>query len=343
MVSEVASQISCLHDRRQVWIEPGHESIEEKILRGLCASGGTGKVVGIRFATHEDLASERTDGDARHGVGEEAAEIGRLKERRQSRVEARDERVGVATRVGGLRAAGRVGKVGRERVSRHQDFAARGVNRHGPRQILPAAAEIGRLKQRGQRRIEAGDEGILTAAPVRRLRAAGRARKVGRNRRPGDENVAARRIDRDARGRVVVVAAQVGRLEQRVDDDRSSRIVGPEPEAVRVSVDVIGGADASARALQLLVGLGRREANVTRGGRGDERPVRLDAKGVRPVDAQPNRRGARARPDREDLLDGGSSGPQRDVDAVARRCRGRPPRTTPVRSASGSDRCRRSS
>src|SRR5262249_60165636 len=82
-----------------------------------------------------------------------AAQVRRLLEGGQARVQPRDERIsgerisGAAAEAG-LCAGGRAGEVQGGRDARHVDVA-RWSDREGDRLVVAAAAEAGRLEQRG--------------------------------------------------------------------------------------------------------------------------------------------------------------------------------------------------
>ena len=80
--------------------------------------------------------------------------------------------------------------------------------------VAAAAAEVGRIDERRARRVELHDEGVAAAAGERGLDGVDRG-EVRRGGAPRDVGVAGG-IHRDAGGRVEGVAADVGRVDERV-------------------------------------------------------------------------------------------------------------------------------
>src|SRR5439155_19214325 len=105
-------------------------------------------------------------------------EVGGLVERRRARVQARDEGVAAAAR-GALSAAAGAREVGGLRAPGHVDLARR-RNREGAGSIEAAAAEVGRLVERGQARVQARDEGVNAAGGALGATAGARDARGGR-------------------------------------------------------------------------------------------------------------------------------------------------------------------
>ena len=160
------------------------------------------------------LARGRVDGESVTPVLTAAAEIGRLTQRGQRGVQARDESVRSSSRRR-LHSAGRAGKIGGVRRPGDEHFARGRVDSESVTPVLAAAPQIGRLTQRGRvRRSSARRKRPLmllpTPAALRRLVPG----KFGGVRGPGDEHVARGRVDGESETIVTAAPAEVGRLTQ---------------------------------------------------------------------------------------------------------------------------------
>ena len=117
----------------------------------------------------------------------------------------------LAATEGRLRTAGGGREVGRIGVAQDDNLAGRRVNGEPRGEVAPAAAQIRRLEQGGQGRVEPGDERIFVSAPVGGLSAAGGAGQVGRDRPARKEDLSARRMNRDALGEFELDTAKISR------------------------------------------------------------------------------------------------------------------------------------
>ena len=185
-----ASEVCRLQKSAERRVETGDETVlVDEVLtlggRGLRASGGAREIGRERLPGDIDLAADGMNRDRDDPVGEAAAEVRGAEECRQGRIEAGHEAV-VASRVRRLRTRESPCEIGRAREACDVHVAARRV--HGDAQdLLPvAAAEVRGVQQRRERRVESGDEAVHTAAACR-------------VRVSGDEHVAGRGVDRDAR------------------------------------------------------------------------------------------------------------------------------------------------
>lgn len=129
-----------MHSDCQVRVQAGDKAIEDARLRRLSTGGGSGEVRGIRAARDENVAGGRIESQGRDHVVPPAAEVRRLKQCRECRIEPGDEAVGVSAARDYLCAAGHAGKIGGERRSRHEDLAATGIDRGRQRDVAAAAA-----------------------------------------------------------------------------------------------------------------------------------------------------------------------------------------------------------
>ncbi len=186
---------------------PGHD--------GLGPALRSGKIDLVGPADDVDVATGRMNGDAVNVVGAARAEVRALNQSGQRTIESRDEPVGIAGErvIGRVCAADGAGEVVRPSLPCHVDVAARGVNRQGVKvfgSTATAAAQVGRLQQRAEGRVEPGDEAVavkvlviilgrcrlarLPRCPGNRARSSGRRRRPrrlpdgSRSRRPGRES-----------------------------------------------------------------------------------------------------------------------------------------------------------
>ncbi len=297
-----AAEIRRLNQGRERRVEPRHEPVEASEGGRLRAALDAGEIRRLRLPRRVDLARSRVDRHRDDAVLVDAAEVRGPVQPRQRRVEARDESVGVSVEFG-LRAAGGAGEI---RGRRHAaDVDLPGSRMDGDRQDLVAAAsaEIGHLKEIRERRIESRNEGVGVAETLRTGAARG-AWQVSRERGARDEDLAGRGKDRDRVDTIGFAATDVGRLEDRIDDDGLRLVVAAQAESVGRSADEIGHGDRPPDPALLLKRLGRREGEPLRTHPNDEAAVCPEGHGRRAGQVHANRRDASTRRQREDLFDG---------------------------------------
>src|SRR5439155_12390330 len=141
----------------------------------LGAIAGTREVAGVPAPRPANLARRRRDREGGGLIDVAAAEVGGLVERRQARVQPRDE--GVPAAAGGaLGAAAGAREVRGSREAGDVDLARHRRDREGLGPIEEAGAtEVGGLVERGEARVQARDEGV-PAAPGGALGATAGAR-----------------------------------------------------------------------------------------------------------------------------------------------------------------------
>jgi hypothetical protein len=184
-----------------------------------------------------------------------------------------------------------------------------------PRPVDVAAPEIRRLQERGQGGGQPGDERVAEAAPEHGLGPTGRAGKVQGEGVPGRVNVAGDGMQGQGGHRVPGSAAEVGRLQQRIDHQRQPRVVGPDREAVLEPARAVRDRDRVAGAVALLIGDGRGERNVAATGAGHQPAVGRHPETGGAGHAHPDAFRRAAGLHGEDLLDAPTARPQRDRDA----------------------------
>src|SRR5262249_57455963 len=123
-----------------------------------------------------------------------AAQVGRLLERCQVAVQARDERVFPRTPTEGvLGTTCRSREIGGVRGTGDVDVAGRRRDRERPHLVVVAAAEVGGLLERGETGVQPRDETLDAAAAKSGLRSAAGAGKVGGDCDTGHVDFAGRR------------------------------------------------------------------------------------------------------------------------------------------------------
>src|SRR5438876_4124185 len=117
------------------------------------------------------------DGQRERLVVAAPAEVGRLGRRGQAAVQAGDEAVPIPATEGVLRSARDTGEGIGTGQSRRVDVPGRGMNLEVVDLVDAAASEEGRLRQRGEGTVQAGDERVVETSAESRLRSPGRSRE----------------------------------------------------------------------------------------------------------------------------------------------------------------------
>jgi hypothetical protein len=249
------------------------------------------------------------DRDRAGGIVELAVEVRRVDEAGPARRDLRDERVGApgdAVPPAGvlLDHAGRGREVRRVRLARHVGVAGP-VDGNGVDHRTPRATEVRRVAQPRAVGVELRDEpGKADDAAAPRQLDRIDEREVARRRRARDVRVAGR-VDRDARGHVVALAAEEGRVDERAPIDgqlgdeavaREGVDVGARGPPVRLLRRREVRRDGGAGHVRVALGIHRDTGAVRRveeapaeARRVDEVPVRIELR-----DQHAGRRGAEA-------------------------------------------------
>ena len=284
------------------------------------------------------VPGQRMDRHSRRAVEPSAAIERGLKASGEPGVEARHKRIVWATAIRCLCAVGHTAtaqsdashdawKYRRSGQAGNVDLAGNGMHDDRRDLIRPAAAQVTCLQARRERRVKPGNKGVRVAC-VDTLRASGHAaagsragqhpRQIGRRGVARDVDVSGDRVDGHRGAVFIASAAHVGRLQQRIDDERQHGVVAAERETVGVlrGVERVGHGDV--RALTLRVFLkrdGGGEADRAIAGVGDELTLRADFKRVGTGKFNVDLRWILLRCDGENLFHIGAGGAQLHVDA----------------------------
>src|SRR5262249_50069374 len=144
----------------------------------LGASGRAREVCGRRAPGDVDLARRRRDRERVAFVPSGPAQVRRLPEGGQARVQARDEPVLRTAAQLDLDSAIGSGKVDGARATGDVDVARRRRDGHGERRVLAATAEQRGLAERRQAGVQARDERVAPAAAGYALSSAGDTREI---------------------------------------------------------------------------------------------------------------------------------------------------------------------
>ena len=113
------------------------------------------------------------------------------------------------------------------------------MDRQGRGEVVTGRAEVGGLNQSGEIGTEARDEGVCDATETA-LRTTGDTGEAasGRGGTPRDIHLARARMDRQDNGEVVTRRAEIGGLNERIDNEHTGAVVRGEREAVGTGIRV---------------------------------------------------------------------------------------------------------